>query len=133
MSFAGAAGIENGVTIDLVRLRDVEYSEDDGSITVGTGALWGDVYEVLDKLNLMVTGARSSSVGKTKSRLCSSHGPALTFDLQVSADPLSEAATLSLQRDTGSYATTSSNSRSCSATAPLQQPARTNNQIFFKR
>lgn len=64
MSFAGAAGIEDGVTIDLVRMKDMTYSEEDGSIAVGTGALWGDVYEVLDRLNLMVTGARSSSVGK---------------------------------------------------------------------
>ncbi|KAI5361190.1 putative FAD-binding domain, PCMH-type, FAD-binding, type PCMH, subdomain 2 [Septoria linicola] len=63
MSFAGAAGIENGVTIDLVRMKDIEYSKEDGSIAVGAGALWGDVYEVLDELNLMVTGARSSSVG----------------------------------------------------------------------
>ncbi|KAL4933921.1 uncharacterized protein BDV17DRAFT_286727 [Aspergillus undulatus] len=44
MPHAGAANIQDGVTIDL-------------------RASWGEVYEVLDAVNITVTGGRASSIG----------------------------------------------------------------------
>ena len=64
MHIPGAAGIEDGVTIDLGKMNKIEYSEKDDSVSVGAGAVWGELYEALDKIGVMVAGARSSSVGK---------------------------------------------------------------------
>ncbi|KAF7193639.1 FAD-dependent monooxygenase CTB5 [Pseudocercospora fuligena] len=61
--FAGAAGIEKGVTIDLGMIKDVVYFQDNSSVSVGGGAVWSDVYEALDKIGVMVAGGRASSVG----------------------------------------------------------------------
>lgn len=63
--FAGAAGIQDGVTIDLGRLNGVQYHESNNSVLVGPGAVWGDVYRYLDALDppKMVVGGRSASVG----------------------------------------------------------------------
>lgn len=62
-SFAGAAGIEDGVTIDLGDIRDITYHESNETLSVGAGAVWGEVYEFVDREGIMVTGGRSSSVG----------------------------------------------------------------------
>lgn len=61
--FPGAAGIENGVTIDLGRMKDITYFQENSSVSVGAGAVWSDVYEKLDTLGVMVAGGRASSVG----------------------------------------------------------------------
>lgn len=61
--FPGAAGIEDGVTIDLGKIKDVVHHEINHTVSVGAGAVWDDVYSQLDKINVMVTGARASSVG----------------------------------------------------------------------
>lgn len=61
MPFAGAANIQDGVTIDLGGLKLVNTT---GSITsVGGGASWEDVYPKLDLLRLGVAGGRNSGVG----------------------------------------------------------------------
>ncbi|KAK4631820.1 FAD-dependent monooxygenase sdcF [Fulvia fulva] len=64
MHYAGAAGIESGVTIDLGKMNDVVVNfVQNGTISVGPGAVWGDVYDTLDKMAFMVVGGRSYSVG----------------------------------------------------------------------
>ncbi|CAK1358537.1 Bifunctional solanapyrone synthase [Cercospora beticola] len=63
ISWPGAAGIEDGVTIDLGRMKEISYSSKDNTVSVGPGAVWGEVYQALDKLNVMTTGGRASSVG----------------------------------------------------------------------
>lgn len=61
--FAGAANIDNGVTIDLSRLNSVTLSSDHGVALVGTGARWIQVYQKLDPLNLTVVGGRTAGIG----------------------------------------------------------------------
>lgn len=59
----GAASIENGVVIDLSLICEVKLSQDGSSVTIGTGAKWMDVSQVLDRKGLAVVGGRSSAVG----------------------------------------------------------------------
>jgi hypothetical protein len=60
---ARSASIEDGVLIDMSRLSDVVPSEDGLSVTIGAGAKWGKVFEVLDTKHLAVAGGRNSAVG----------------------------------------------------------------------
>lgn len=62
-TYAGAANIENGVTIDLVRFKNITISEDRKTVIVGTGCRWGEVYNQLDKAGLSIIGGRVTSVG----------------------------------------------------------------------
>ncbi|KAI9764905.1 MAG: hypothetical protein M1840_007930 [Geoglossum simile] len=63
MSWAGAANIENGVTIDMGAMDVVEVSEERRVVSVGAGARWGTVYSKLEPLGLAVSGGRISDVG----------------------------------------------------------------------
>jgi FAD/FMN-containing dehydrogenase len=63
MSWAGAANIQDSVTIDMSALDSVSVNEAGTLTTVGPGARWGDVYLVLDALNLAVSGGRVNTVG----------------------------------------------------------------------
>jgi FAD/FMN-containing dehydrogenase len=65
MSWAGAANIERGVTLDLSALNQVIVSTSDNQTitSIGPGARWKDVYLKLDALNLTVTGGRVAEVG----------------------------------------------------------------------
>ena len=58
-----AASIEDGVLIDMGRFSDVVPAEDGSNITIGVGAKWGKVYQVLDAKQLAVAGGRNSAVG----------------------------------------------------------------------
>lgn len=60
--FAGAANIDDGVTIDLGQLNQVTLSEDRRSVTIGPGNTWGRVYESLPA-GLATGGGRVSNVG----------------------------------------------------------------------
>jgi hypothetical protein len=60
--FASASNIEDGITIDLQHLDQVTPNADQ-TVSVGTGARWGNVYETLDPLNLTVQGGRIADVG----------------------------------------------------------------------
>lgn len=68
-SFAGAANIEGGVTLDLSNLDTIFLAAAEGTqtsaplVSVGVGAAWGAVYSFLDPLNLSVSGARAATVG----------------------------------------------------------------------
>ncbi|KAG8420754.1 hypothetical protein J3458_002685 [Metarhizium acridum] len=61
-SFAGAANIHGGATIELSGLNAITMSSR-GFVSVGAGTTWGEVYSRLDAVGLTVGGGRSSSVG----------------------------------------------------------------------
>ena len=63
MSWAGAANIANGITIDLSAMNGVEVRHDRSITSVGGGARWVDVYLKLDAMNLAVAGGRVFDVG----------------------------------------------------------------------
>ncbi|KAK8127857.1 hypothetical protein PG984_008965, partial [Apiospora sp. TS-2023a] len=59
----GFSNIGGGVTIDLTTINDVHIHEDGVTVSVGTGATWGDVYRVLDASGRSLNGGRASGVG----------------------------------------------------------------------
>lgn len=61
--FAGASNADGGVTIDLVRLDEVELAEDKKSVTIGAGNRWARVYRKLEEDDLTVVGGRAATVG----------------------------------------------------------------------
>ncbi|KAL8951437.1 MAG: hypothetical protein Q9222_002598 [Ikaeria aurantiellina] len=61
--FAGSANIEDGVTIDMRSIRAVNVNQQKTVVSVGAGARWSGVYEVLDAVGLGVAGGRISDVG----------------------------------------------------------------------
>ena len=63
MSWAGAANIDNGVTIDLSAINQVDMTSNGTIVSVGSGARWLDVSLKLDSMNLAVVGGRVSEVG----------------------------------------------------------------------
>lgn len=46
-AFAGASNIQGGITLTLGNLNEISISDDNGSVTIGTGSTWGAVYEKL--------------------------------------------------------------------------------------
>ncbi|KAL8729135.1 MAG: hypothetical protein Q9181_005108, partial [Wetmoreana brouardii] len=63
MAQAGAANIQDGVTIDLSGLTHFSVKADKTSTTLGPGLRWGQVYTKLAAYGLAVPGGRSSDVG----------------------------------------------------------------------
>ena len=61
--FAGAANIENGVTVDLRAMNVVKLSEDHSVTFAGAGSIWDDIYKKLQPLNLTVVGGRVAGLG----------------------------------------------------------------------
>ncbi|KAK0883309.1 hypothetical protein LTR87_002817 [Friedmanniomyces endolithicus] len=61
--FAGAANIDQGITIDLSALNQVTPSKDLSSVTVGPGNRWAQVYSKLDALGIAIGGGRVGIVG----------------------------------------------------------------------
>lgn len=62
-TFASAANIENGLVLDLSRWNQVEISDDRSVVSLGPGARWRDVWQVLDPLGITVAGGRDADVG----------------------------------------------------------------------
>lgn len=62
-SFAGSANEPNGVTIDLRGLNSIEINDGQSQVTIGTGALWGEVYRTLDAKGFSLPGGRHSQLG----------------------------------------------------------------------
>jgi hypothetical protein len=62
---SGFSNIDAGVTLDLTSLNHVDIIQDGEHVTasVGTGASWADVYEVLDAHGRSLNGGRASGVG----------------------------------------------------------------------
>lgn len=54
---------ENGVIIDLVRMKRLEVADDKESVTIGPGWRWLDLYQALEKQDIMVLGGRLGEVG----------------------------------------------------------------------
>jgi FAD/FMN-containing dehydrogenase len=63
MAFAGAANIQDGITIDLGDLNQFSYSSNTGLATFGPGLRWGDVYTKLAAYGRGAAGGRSADVG----------------------------------------------------------------------
>ncbi|PFH47766.1 hypothetical protein AMATHDRAFT_6434 [Amanita thiersii Skay4041] len=58
-----ASSSEGGIVIDLGHIKHVKVSEDRKTVSVGGGALWGDVFSELEKQELVVVGGNIWSVG----------------------------------------------------------------------
>ena len=52
-----------GVLIDMSKLNQVTVSADHSIVTLGPGAIWGNVYAELDQYNIGVVGGRLPSIG----------------------------------------------------------------------
>ena len=61
--WAGSANIDNGVTIDMTSIRSVKVNRANTVVSVGAGARWSAVYQVLDAAGLGVAGGRVAGVG----------------------------------------------------------------------
>ncbi|KAK4197154.1 bifunctional solanapyrone synthase [Triangularia verruculosa] len=59
----GFSNIDGSVTIDLTALRAVRVLKDGVTVSIDTGASWGDVYRVLDPRRRSLNGGRASNVG----------------------------------------------------------------------
>jgi FAD/FMN-containing dehydrogenase len=59
----GAANSESGITIDLRSLKEIKLQSNEAIVSIGSGAIWGDVYSVLDSRGLAVLGGRDAHVG----------------------------------------------------------------------
>ncbi|KAG9252672.1 uncharacterized protein F5Z01DRAFT_222314 [Emericellopsis atlantica] len=62
-NWAGSNNIEDGVTIDLVRLNKTVYNADTETVSIGPGCRWREVYAELDKHGRAVAGGREGNVG----------------------------------------------------------------------
>ena len=63
MAQAGAANIQDGVTIDLSNLDHFSVSRNTKFATIGPGLRWGQVYTMLARYGLATPGGRSGDVG----------------------------------------------------------------------
>ncbi|KAL2842918.1 hypothetical protein BJY01DRAFT_235845 [Aspergillus pseudoustus] len=63
MHWAGAAGIVNGVTIDLGLMNTTTYDAETKVVSLQPGGYWGASYKELEKYGRMVAGGREGQVG----------------------------------------------------------------------
>jgi FAD/FMN-containing dehydrogenase len=61
--FAGQSCLDGGIQLDLVKLNTISIDKSAGTVLVGPGNTWGDVYRRLQPEGLMVVGGRSAGVG----------------------------------------------------------------------
>lgn len=61
--YAGAAGIVEGVTIDLGNMNGTAYHPESRTASLQPGARWSQVYAILEPLGVTVAGGRTGSVG----------------------------------------------------------------------
>ncbi|KAL8736033.1 MAG: hypothetical protein Q9166_000595 [cf. Caloplaca sp. 2 TL-2023] len=61
--WAGSANIDNGVTIDMRSIKSVDLNRAKTVVSVGAGARWSAVYQVLDAVGLGAAGGRLADVG----------------------------------------------------------------------
>ena len=52
-----------GVQISLARFRNIRYDAGQGTVTLGVGLTWDQVYELLEPLSVNVVGGRFVGVG----------------------------------------------------------------------
>jgi FAD/FMN-containing dehydrogenase len=58
MTWAGAANIGGGVTIDMTGMKEVNIATDKKKVSVGAGNRWLDVYNKVEPQGLAVSGGR---------------------------------------------------------------------------
>lgn len=63
MPLPGCANIQDGVTLDLALIAEVELDRDKGLVRVSAGAKWGAVDEAVQAAGLGVCGGRSGHGG----------------------------------------------------------------------
>ncbi|KAJ5689063.1 FAD-binding domain-containing protein [Penicillium macrosclerotiorum] len=80
-TLARAASAERGVLIDLTHLREVTVADDRESVTIGPGARWVEVTQVLDDMGLGIVGGRSCDVGVAGFTLGGKHRQSAIFTL----------------------------------------------------
>lgn len=61
--WAGAANIEDGVTIDLSKMNSTTHHPENKTASIYPGARWGSVYKTLEQDNVTVAGGRGGPVG----------------------------------------------------------------------
>ncbi|SPQ23618.1 c707416b-dcfe-49b6-ad34-7f99f2c61f99 [Thermothielavioides terrestris] len=61
--FAGSANVQDGVTIDMRRLKGITLSADRSTVEIAVGETWTTVYTELEKHGLTVAGARVGGIG----------------------------------------------------------------------
>jgi FAD/FMN-containing dehydrogenase len=61
--FPGAANIDNGVTLDLSQLNQIDIETEAQTASIGPGCRWGEVYSTLQSKGYTVPGGRDSNVG----------------------------------------------------------------------
>ena len=63
MPWAGAANINEGITVDLENLSGVTLSVDNSTVSIGAGERWGNVFKILHEKGLATVGGRIPIVG----------------------------------------------------------------------
>jgi FAD/FMN-containing dehydrogenase len=63
MSFEGANGMNDGITLDLGLLRTLELSEDRSVVSLGTGLISNDVYLFFENTGLVIPGGVCGTTG----------------------------------------------------------------------
>lgn len=62
-TWAGAADIEDGVTIDLSMMNSTVYNKEAGTASIQAGSRWQQVYKTLEPHGVTVPGGRGGPVG----------------------------------------------------------------------
>ena len=62
-SWAGAANINKGITLDLRHLTGINVDVETHVCSIGAGERWGNVYKTLGAQSLGIAGGRVSKVG----------------------------------------------------------------------
>ncbi|KAL0566280.1 hypothetical protein V5O48_015734 [Marasmius crinis-equi] len=63
MSWSGSSNIDGGFVIDLRKLNQIDLSLHDGTVKLGPGSTWGEVYAAMNPYNLTTLGGRVKNVG----------------------------------------------------------------------
>lgn len=61
--FAGSANVQDGVTIDMRRLKGATLNADKSAVEIAVGETWASVYAELEKHGLTVAGGRVGRIG----------------------------------------------------------------------
>ncbi|RYP57061.1 hypothetical protein DL770_010766 [Monosporascus sp. CRB-9-2] len=59
----GAANIEDGILVSMRRIKDITFSEDKRTVSIGAGNTWAEVYNAVEPHGFMVVGGRFAPVG----------------------------------------------------------------------
>lgn len=61
--FAGSANVQDGITIDMRRVKGIKLREDKEAVEIAVGETWATVYAELEKHGLTVAGGRVGRIG----------------------------------------------------------------------